>query len=81
MEIQILGVDGCSSCSALVQDTFDVLTQLQVPAAVNKVTDQSVIQAFGQQAIPGFVINGKLKVGGRLPSKFEITKWIKEEIG
>jgi len=79
MDIQILGVDGCSNCSALVQDTIDILAQLQIPASLNKVTDQSVVQSYGKQAIPGFVINGKLKAGGRLPSKFEIIKWIKEE--
>jgi len=80
MDIQILGVEGCSNCSALVQNTINILAQLQIPASVNKVTDQSVIQSYGQLAIPGFVINGQLKAGGRLPNKFEIIKWIKEEI-
>jgi len=67
--------------AGVFQDTIIILAQLQIPASVNKVTDQSVIQSYGQQAIPGFVINSQIKAGGRLPNKFEIIKWIKEEIG
>jgi hypothetical protein len=81
MKIEILGVDGCPNCTALVQDTIDLLAQLQIPAGVSKVTDQAVIKTYGQQVIPGFVINGKLKASGRLPNKAEIIKWVKEEYG
>ena len=79
MKIEILGVDGCPNCTQLVQETINILAQLQIPAGVEKVVEKEIINAYGSNVIPGFVINGKLKAGGRLPSKFEIIKWIKEE--
>jgi len=80
MKIQILGVDRCPNCTALVQETIDILAQLQIPAGVEKVVDKDVINTYGSSVIPGFVINGNLKASGRLPGKSEIIKWIKEEL-
>jgi hypothetical protein len=80
MKIEILGVEGCPNCTALVQETINILAQMQVPAGVEKVTDKAVIESYGPGAIPGFVINGRLKAGGRLPSRAEIIRWIREEL-
>lgn len=79
MKIEILGVEGCRNCTALVQETINILAELQVPATVDKVVDKAVVQSYGPGAIPGFVINGKLKAGGRLPVKAEIIRWVREE--
>ncbi len=79
MKIEILGVEGCPNCTRLVQETINILAEIQVPAAVEKVVDKEVVQSYGPGAIPGFVINGELKAGGRLPVKAEIIRWIREE--
>lgn len=79
MKIEVLGVEGCPNCTDLVQETINILAQLQIPAGVEKVVDKEVINTYGSNVIPGFVINGSLKTSGRLPNKSEIIKWIKEE--
>lgn len=78
MKIEILGVEGCANCTRLVQETINILAGMQVPAAVEKVTDQAVVASYGPGAIPGFVIDGELKAGGRLPKKAEIREWVRE---
>lgn len=79
MKIEILGVEGCPNCTRLVQTTIDILAEMQVPAAVEKVVDPAVTASYGPGAVPGFVINGELKAGGRLPVRAEIIRWIGEE--
>jgi len=37
------------------------------------------ISSFGVLVTPGLVINGKVKVQGRIPSLSEIKDWIKSE--
>lgn len=80
MRIEILGAEGCPTCTALLQETINIVCQMQVLAGVDKVTDKAVIESYGNNALPGFVINGKLKASGRLPSKSEIMRWIGEEV-
>jgi len=79
INIKILGVEGCPNCTNLVQTTINILSELQIAAGVEKVTDKKIVESFGPGAIPGFVINKKLKAGGRLPSRKEIVSWLKEE--
>ncbi len=79
MKIEILGVESCVNCTALVQETINILAELGVEASVDKVVDPETVQSYGPGSIPGFVINGELKAGGRLPGREEIINWIKEE--
>lgn len=79
MIIEILGVEGCPNCTELVRETINILSRIQVSAYVEKITDQKVIGSYGPGVVPGFVLNGKLKAGGRRPSAAEILQWIKEE--
>ncbi|MTI83258.1 MAG: thioredoxin family protein [Firmicutes bacterium] len=68
INIKILGVEGCPNCTAMVQTTINIWSELQIAAGVEKVTDKKMVESFGPGAIPGFVINGKLKAGGKLPT-------------
>jgi len=78
MEIKILG-SGCRNCQLLHQRTTDVLAELDMTADVRKVEDPMEIAKHGILATPALVINGKVKVYGRVPSAEQIEKWIQEE--
>jgi small redox-active disulfide protein 2 len=77
MEIRILG-PGCPRCGEVEKRTINALAELNVGADVQKVTDIKKIAEHKIYATPGFVINGKVKSSGRVPSLEEIKRWIQE---
>jgi small redox-active disulfide protein 2 len=78
MEIKILG-PGCKNCLALEAKVKEVLAELGLSAQVEKVTDMQEIMRYDILMTPGLVINGKVKVFGRVPSHDEIKQWISAE--
>lgn len=78
MEIKVLG-PGCRNCKALEQETLNALAELDMVANVEKVTDLNQIVEYGVFTTPGLVINGHVKVSGRVPRRDEIKAWLKEE--
>lgn len=78
MDIKVLG-PGCVNCQTLEKNTIDASSELGVSANVDKVTDINQYADYGVMMTPALVINGNLKVSGRVPAKDEIKKWIEEE--
>ena len=78
MKIEILGT-GCPKCKKLAELTEEVVNELGVSAEVIKVTDINKIIDYGVMVTPALVIDGNVKVAGKIPSKQEITDWIKEK--
>jgi small redox-active disulfide protein 2 len=78
MEIKILG-PGCPRCNEVEKRTINALGDLNIAAEVQKVKSLKEISSFGVLATPGFVINGKVKAQGRIPSLSEIKEWIEQE--
>jgi len=60
--------------------TINALTELNVGADVQKITDIKKISEHKVFATPGLVINGKVKASGRIPSLEEIKNWSQEEM-
>ena len=75
MKIQVLGT-GCQKCKLLAEHTEQAVAGLGLTAEITKVTDLKEIMAFGVMMTPALVVDGKVVVGGRLPSKNEIKNWI-----
>lgn len=80
MEIKVLG-PGCARCENLEKEVINALAELDVAADVKKVKDIQEIMSYKIMSTPGLVINGKVKVTGRVPKREEIKKLIKEELG
>ena len=78
MEIRILG-PGCPRCAEVMKRTIDALTEMNIAADVQKITDLKKIAEYNVMVTPGLVINGKVKCSGKVPSKEEIKKWVEEE--
>lgn len=79
MEIKVLG-PGCKKCQELEREVKRTLAEINVVADVEKVEDMNKIMQYSILMTPGLVINGRVKVFGRVPSRKDIAKWIKEEI-
>jgi small redox-active disulfide protein 2 len=75
MKIQILGT-GCAKCNALMMATEKAAQALGLPYELEKVTDLKQIIAFGVMTTPALVVDGKVKVSGKVPSVEEIKKML-----
>lgn len=79
MDIKVLGI-GCSRCHQLEMNVFNVLAEMNVDANLDKVEDVKQIMAYKVMGTPALVINGKVKVAGRVPNPAEIKRYITEEL-
>lgn len=77
MDIKVLG-PGCPRCGEVENRVKIALAELNVTAAVEKITDIKKIMEHQILATPGLIINGKIKSMGRIPSLGEIKSWIRE---
>ncbi len=71
----ILG-GGCSRCSQLYEVTEQAAKEAGVAYEMSKVTDLKKIMAYGVMVTPALVIDGTLKVAGRVPSVDEIKQML-----
>ncbi|MFH0764043.1 MAG: thioredoxin family protein [Candidatus Omnitrophota bacterium] len=78
MKIEIFG-PGCPRCRQLEKRVKDSISELNITADVEKVSDITKIVDAGIMHTPGLRINGKIKSTGRIPKPEEIKKWITEE--
>lgn len=80
MDIKILG-PGCPKCGEVEKRVMNALAELNVAAAVEKITDIRTMMSYGILATPGLVINGKVRSSGRIPRFEDIKAWIQEAGG
>jgi len=71
--VQILGT-GCAKCEKLKHNAEDAIQQAGIEATVEKVTDIMKITDFGVMMTPALVVDGEVKVVGKVPSPEEIAK-------
>jgi len=69
--VQVLG-PGCAKCEKLKQNAEDAVQQSGVEAKVEKVSDINEITSFGVMMTPALVIDGEVKVVGKVPTVDEI---------
>jgi small redox-active disulfide protein 2 len=75
MKIKVLG-SGCAKCQALEKTTREALKELGIDAEIDHVRDINKIMEYPILTTPGLVIDEKLVVSGRVPSKAEVTTFI-----
>jgi small redox-active disulfide protein 2 len=73
MEIKVLD-PGCAKCQTLEKNTKDAVAELGVESQVGKVTDINEITNYGVFMTPGLVVDGEVKIVGKVASKDEIKK-------
>jgi len=78
MKIEILG-PGCPKCKKLSELTVEAIKELGISAEIAKVTDINIIIGYGVMLTPALVIDGEVKIAGKIPSKKEITEWIEKK--
>jgi len=77
MKIEILGT-GCPKCKKLNELTKEVIQELGISAEIKKITNINDIIDYGVMVTPALVVDGNVKVAGKIPEKEKIKRWIEE---
>ncbi|MHC4843737.1 MAG: thioredoxin family protein [Planctomycetota bacterium] len=73
MKIQILGT-GCPKCEKLAENAESAAAEMGIDFILEKITDINDIMKFGVMVTPALVVDGRVKVVGKVPSIIEIKK-------
>ncbi|MCL5105588.1 MAG: thioredoxin family protein [Armatimonadetes bacterium] len=74
-KIQILGT-GCPKCNKLSEVAKEAAESLGIDYEFEKVSDIQQIMRFGVMVTPALVVDGEVKVAGKVPSIQEIKAMI-----
>jgi small redox-active disulfide protein 2 len=77
LEIKVLGT-GCARCKELERMCFNIAAENNITADIQKVTDLKEIMSYGIMQTPGLVINGVVKLSGKLPTSSILLQWMKD---
>ena len=76
MKIEILGM-GCANCNRLYQNALEAVKLSGKEVEVAKVEDIKKIMGYGVLSTPALVIDGVVKVAGKIPKVEDIKGWIR----
>jgi small redox-active disulfide protein 2 len=76
VKVEILGI-GCSKCQKLYDLTREVASKNSIDADIVKVEDLKVFGDYGVFMTPALVVDGQVKVAGKMPKEAEILGWLK----
>jgi small redox-active disulfide protein 2 len=74
-KIKILGT-GCPKCKKLAETAEEAAKALGIAYELEKVTSINDIMAFGVMMTPALVVDGEVKVVGKVPSVEEAKKML-----
>lgn len=80
MKVEVLGT-GCAKCHKLEANVNKAVADLGADVQVEKVTDLQAIMAYGVMSTPALVIDGKVRVTGKVPDAAEIGRMLTEAAG
>jgi small redox-active disulfide protein 2 len=75
MNIKVLG-PGCAKCQSLEKTVREVVATLKLDITVEEVKDMKQIMQYPILMTPGLVINDKVVMSGKVPSKAEVERLI-----
>jgi len=75
LNIKVLG-SGCANCVNLEKLCREVISENGINAEIEKVTDYKDIMSYGIMSTPGLVINDKVVLSGKIPTKSTLTHWL-----
>jgi small redox-active disulfide protein 2 len=73
--IQVLG-PGCPKCKKLAEQVEQAAKSLGIAYRLEKVADITKILTFGVMMTPALVVDGQVKMVGKVPSVEEIKRMI-----
>jgi small redox-active disulfide protein 2 len=74
-EIKILGT-GCPKCKKLAELAETAARELNIEYKLEKVTDLNKIMDYGVMITPALVVDGQVKIAGKVPKIDDIKKML-----
>ena len=73
VKIEVLGT-GCAKCRRLVKNVEKAVADLGIDAEIIKIEDITAIMDRGVMLTPGLIVDGELKVSGRVADVNELKQ-------
>ncbi|MFV0397058.1 MAG: thioredoxin family protein [Bacteroidales bacterium] len=73
MDIKILGT-GCAKCKNTTEVVKRVVEKSGIEATITKVEDIMEIMQYNVMSTPAIVVDGVIKIKGRVPSEEDVRK-------
>ena len=77
LEIKVLG-PGCANYIKLENMCREIVTENSLQATIEKVTKVEDFWKFGVMLSPALVVNGKVLLQGKTPTKHTLVHWLIE---
>ena len=77
LQILILG-EGCPLCHEMERIVLELLSEMNLPAGVDHVTEPLEIAKYGVMGTPALVIGGRVVWVGSVPPKSRLKQWLEE---
>ena len=74
-DVKVLG-PGCAKCVQLMEQTELAVSELGLDCSVVKITDIVEITTYGVMMTPALVVEGQIKVMGKVPSLDELKEML-----
>jgi small redox-active disulfide protein 2 len=75
MKVEILSV-GCAKCNKFFAAVNDLVQSRGIDVEIVKVEDMAIFCKYGVFMLPALVIDGEVKVAGKLPNESELMHWL-----
>ena len=73
--IEVLG-PGCQKCQYVERVVREVVEGAGIAAEIHHVTDDVEIASRGVLSTPGLVIDGRVVLAGRVPTREQVAAWL-----
>jgi len=80
LTVKVIG-PGCPRCEELFKMCMNILAENDIAADLQKVTDLNTITELGIMHTPALIINDRVMVSGKLPTKSTLLNWIRMNAG
>lgn len=77
MNIKVLG-PGCPTCLRLEAMCSEIVNELGIEVKIEKITDVNQFPCYDVWLTPGLIMNGQLKIQGKMPTPATLKGWIKD---
>ena len=75
LKIQVVG-SGCPNCQKLEALCREVVSENQLDAKIEKITEFERFAELGVLMTPGLLVNGEVVSMGKIPGKATIKNWL-----
>ncbi len=73
-KIKLLGIKGCPTCQKISALIDKVVKENDLKIHVDKIYDMGKILKYDVVSMPGLVVDGNLKISGRIPTEMELKE-------